>query len=156
MHPMPLFYVFGHGVNLYLTAAFLAAFPALAMALYLGRERGISPVLIIDCAFIGAVAAWAGGRIYYFSFFTNLSVELVQSKGISWAVLLSGGIASVGSIICAAMSVALFLKIHPTSRGRYCEVLDIVFPVVALYHGLARLGCFFGGCCHGKPAFELP
>ena len=33
--------------------------------------------------------------------------------------------------------------------------MDVVVPGVAVYQGIARLGCFAAGCCHGTPATGL-
>jgi phosphatidylglycerol:prolipoprotein diacylglycerol transferase len=29
--------------------------------------------------------------------------------------------------------------------------MDLVAPSIAIGHGIGRLGCFFAGCCYGKP-----
>lgn len=153
MYPTPLFHVFGHGISLYLLFYFLGLFPALAMGLYLGRERGISPVIVIDAWFIGFVAGLGGACL--FGFLGGLS-RLVVQGGALWAMLLGGGMASLGGIISAMVCLGLFLRFHPSTRERFGEVLDIVFPVVSIYQLPARIGCFSAGCCHGRPAFDLP
>lgn len=154
MYPMPLFHVFGHGISLYLLIYFLGLFPALAMGLYLGRERGISPIIIIDMWFSGFVAGLGGAHL--FDFLGGLARPLVEGKAALWAMFLGGGMASLGGIIAAMVCLGIFLRLHPGTRNRYGEVLDIVFPVVSIYQFPARIGCFSAGCCHGRPAFDLP
>ena len=154
MYPVPLFHVFGHGINLYLLTYSFALLPALVMGLYLARERGVSLIIVIDMWFIGFVAGLGGGRL--FDFLGSLARPLVEGKAALWAMLLGGGIASLGGIISAMVCLGLFLRFHPATRDRYGEALDIVFPVVSLCQVLARIGCFSAGCCHGRPAFDLP
>ncbi len=36
------------------------------------------------------------------------------------------------------------------------SVLDVLAPAIALAHAVGRIGCFFAGCCHGKPAGSFP
>lgn len=50
---------------------------------------------------------------------------------------------------------AVFLVIYFIMRKRYktrlFEVLSIVPCVITVAHGFGRVGCFFAGCCYGKP-----
>jgi phosphatidylglycerol:prolipoprotein diacylglycerol transferase len=51
--------------------------------------------------------------------------------------------------------VVVFLIVYAFMRKRYTtrlfEVLSIVPCVITIAHGFGRIGCFFAGCCYGKP-----
>jgi phosphatidylglycerol:prolipoprotein diacylglycerol transferase len=70
----------------------------------------------------------------------------------SFAQLLAGGgQASFGALLGLLFSLLIFF--HCSSRVREAvPAMDVVVPGVALYQGMARLGCFAAGCCHGTPA----
>jgi phosphatidylglycerol:prolipoprotein diacylglycerol transferase len=63
---------------------------------------------------------------------------------------------SIAAIIVLVCFLWVFAKLHPATREKPLEALDIDFPALALYGALARFGCFSAGCCHGKPAWDLP
>ncbi len=70
-------------------------------------------------------------------------------------LLLEGGQASMGGL--AGMLPALYLFFHLSGRVAYpLGAMDVTTPPLSLYQGLARLGCFAAGCCHGTPSLNLP
>ena len=64
MHPLPLFQLFGYGINLYVLAYVLGFFPTLALAVWLGRRRRVRPVVMVDAAFLAIAAAFVLARLY--------------------------------------------------------------------------------------------
>lgn len=66
------------------------------------------------------------------------SLDFLQSAGVWYGGLL-GGIA--GGI--------WFMHRH---RMPMLRVLDCYTPGIALGHAIGKLGCFFAGCCYGKPS----
>ena len=62
-------------------------------------------------------------------------------------LLRSGGVFYGGLI--AAVGVALwYLRRH---RMPMWTVTDVFAPGIALGHVIGRMGCFFAGCCFGRP-----
>jgi phosphatidylglycerol:prolipoprotein diacylglycerol transferase len=59
-----------------------------------------------------------------------------------------GGLVFYGGVLGAAGAVALFARRH---RWPFGKVADALAPGLALGHALGRVGCFFAGCCYGKP-----
>lgn len=129
MIPEPLFRIAGQDVNLYLLFHVLGVIPVAGLGLRLGRERGVSPIVVLDAWIIGGAAAWIG-------------------------VLLTGS--GLGATVTALGAWWLFFALHSATRAKPLEALDIWLPGLALYQVLRRLGCFSAGCCHGKPAYGLP
>lgn len=54
----------------------------------------------------------------------------------------------IGGVVCFLIIYAIFYKKYTT---RLYEILSIVPCVIVIAHGFGRVGCFFGGCCYGKP-----
>ncbi len=64
------------------------------------------------------------------------------------------GLPTFGVLPGVVAGVWLFTKLRP---GHFLHLLDFVFVVVPVCHGIARLGCFLAGCCYGRPvASPLP
>ncbi|MBQ8393004.1 MAG: prolipoprotein diacylglyceryl transferase [Clostridia bacterium] len=65
---------------------------------------------------------------------------------------LGGSMTFLGGLIGG---VVFFLIVYAFMRKRYTtrlfEILSIVPCVITIAHGFGRIGCFFAGCCYGKP-----
>ncbi len=65
---------------------------------------------------------------------------------------LGGGITFIGGLIGGALC---FLLIYFIFRKRYTskltDVLSLIPCAIFIAHGFGRVGCFFAGCCYGKP-----
>ncbi len=71
-----------------------------------------------------------------------------QAQCFAWLGL-SGGTIWYGGVLgamLAGLAVARYKKIS------FWNLTDLAFPSVALGHVFGRLGCFFAGCCYGKPS----
>ncbi len=147
MYPEHLFSIFGVGINSYLLAYISGFFASIGLALVLTREKRLPHTLVIDLCFLVAAAAYTGGRLYYAVLFQKLS---------GWEVFTGRGVASIGAICGVLFAVLLFVRVHPKIRSQAFDYVDISVTSVALYSVFARIGCFSAGCCHGKPAYDLP
>lgn len=61
--------------------------------------------------------------------------------------LLTGGLVFFGGLIGGVLGVILYLR---RAGAPVIPVSDLALPYVALAHGIARVGCFLNGCCHGS------
>ena len=67
---------------------------------------------------------------------------------LAWARFWSGGLTYYGGLVCAAVVGIWFLKRERFPLGKGMDMAGMVIPI-GLFFG--RLGCFFGGCCFGRP-----
>ena len=153
MFPETLFELAGYPVNSYMLAYLLGIVPALILGLNLARRRGISLEFSLDSALLVLGMAYVGSRILFavqWYFTSPPGVDL------TFQMLLSeGGQASMGALTAALVALYLFFVLHPLV-GYPLGGMDIVVTSAALYQGVARLGCFAQGCCHGSEAEGLP
>ena len=58
-----------------------------------------------------------------------------------------------GAIAFLASWFLLSKPIHldGEAKARFGDIADIAGAVLPLAHAFGRIGCFFAGCCHGKP-----
>ena len=64
-------------------------------------------------------------------------------------IIWTSGFVFYGGLFGAILAVKLYAKVFRLN-GRY--FLDQIAPAFPLFHFWGRIGCFFAGCCYGKPA----
>jgi len=143
MHPI-LFEIGGFPVYTYgvlLAAAYLLG---LQFALVRARSRGLDPNRVMDLGIWIIVSALAGAKllllIVEWDTYTRDASELLT-------LVRSGGV-FYGGLIAAVVVALWYLWRH---RMPIWPVTDAFAPGIALGHVVGRLGCFFAGCCFGKP-----
>ena len=67
----------------------------------------------------------------------------------TWAAMLSGGGVFYGGLIGGLAAAFIYIRKYKLDPW---DVTDILVPSVLLFHAFGRMGCFFAGCCHGRPA----
>ena len=53
-----------------------------------------------------------------------------------------------GGIIGGILASYIYCRVK---KVNFLEYFDLVMPEVSLAQGFGRLGCFFAGCCYGRP-----
>lgn len=147
MYPEPLFYISGAGFNCYLIAYSVGFFASFGLAMLLTKEKGLPQAVMADMCFLSAAAAYIGGRLYFASLFEKLS---------GWDLFTGSGVASMGAINGVLFIALIVVHVHPKTRCKPFDYMDIGVTCIPLYSIFARIGCFSAGCCHGKPAYNLP
>lgn len=144
MHPI-LFEVGGFPIYTYgllLAAAYLLG---LQLALVRARARGLDPNRVMDLGIWIIISALVGAKLM-------LLVVDYDQFGLSPGDLLnlarSGGV-FYGGLITAVLVALWYLRRH---KMPVWAVTDVFAPGIALGHVVGRLGCFFAGCCFGRPA----
>ncbi len=67
-----------------------------------------------------------------------------------WEVLAiwHGGLVWYGGFLGGLTAGLVYARRHRLSSVRLADHLS---PAIALGHGIGRIGCFFNGCCYGRP-----
>ncbi len=125
---------------------------AVSLAAFLATKRASTIQLDTWAAFDLVVwtglAGIAGGRLVYiiqhFSYFISHPEESFK--------LWQGGLVFHGGVLGSLIYVYVFSR---RKKKDFFSVLDFLIPYVALAYGVGRIGCFFNGCCYGRP-FQGP
>lgn len=116
-----------------------------------GRELsrdGIRKEKIWDLALWIMVSSVIGARaVYVWEHWAYFSKNLGEVFAV-W----HGGLTFYGGVILAIPVVAIFLRMN---RWPFWKTADAMAPALAAGIGIGRWGCFFNGCCYGKPT-SLP
>jgi phosphatidylglycerol:prolipoprotein diacylglycerol transferase len=125
----------------------------LAAALVAGRRVarvGIDPDIMSGMVGLSAASGLAGARLLHFlmsedrhDFFDNPLIYFNLARG---------GFAFYGGFIAAGVLGVLYARSRGADTWKFA---DAVGPTVMVGLAVGRLGCFFGGCCHGA-TFTLP
>lgn len=91
-----------------------------------------------------------GSKLFYFLTFVPKIIsnfDLVLEH--PWAILIISfsGFVFYGGLIGGGLAVYLYAKHYKLEPLIFANVIA---PVIPLFHGIGRIGCFLGGCCYGK------
>ncbi len=90
------------------------------------------------------IMGFVGGKLFFFlerpGYYLSQPELILQD--------FSGGYVFYGSFLLIIPYIIWYL--HKNNK-RIWPVLDILAITTTIVHAIGRLGCFFGGCCYGKP-----
>ncbi|MEM7606710.1 MAG: prolipoprotein diacylglyceryl transferase family protein [Myxococcota bacterium] len=95
---------------------------------------------------IAAAGFTAAGALFGASFLYHV-VEFFRTGSVSSAFA-TQGIVFYGAPIGGALALYFTAPRLGLPLGRF---LDLAVPGIPMAHAMGRLGCFFGGCCFGRP-----
>jgi phosphatidylglycerol:prolipoprotein diacylglycerol transferase len=147
MHP-DLFSIGPITIHTYGVMVAIGFLLGIGLALRQARKEGIPPEKISDLSFYLLLAAIIGSRIFYIL----LNPQPYIKNPVAILKIWEGGLVFYGGLIFAVITGVIYIKRHNLSLW---QIADIFAPSIAVGHAIGRLGCFFAGCCHGRPA-DLP
>lgn len=136
------FTIFGvtvHGYGVMIALGFLAAFLLSSLR---AKGRGLSTDIITDLVLICLICGFAGGKLLY------IIVEFDRFLQDPLQVLGSSGFVVYGGLILALLGAMVYCK---RKKLNFLACFDVAAPAVALAQAFGRIGCFFAGCCYGRP-----
>ncbi len=101
---------------------------------------------VINIMMLAMISGIVGARIFYvvqnWSFYRHDPGAIIRID--------QGGLVFYGGFILALILIVWYVR--KVCKADVIRVLDVMSPALAAAHALGRLGCFFNGCCYGKPA----
>ena len=144
MHPVLLklgpLTVYTYGV--FVASGFLAA---LACTMREARRKGLDAQVIPDLGLAVLLGAVVGARLLYVGINPGHFLEHPLDIFMIW----KGGLVFSGGDVLGGVLGYLAMR----RRGQpILPWLYAVAPGLALGQAIGRLGCFFAGCCYGRPS----
>jgi phosphatidylglycerol:prolipoprotein diacylglycerol transferase len=143
MHPILLELgpatIYTYGVLL--AAAYLLG---LKLAMVRAKARGLDQARVLDLGIYIIISALVGAKLLLV--ITDLRTFLNDPSELI-ALARSGGV-FYGGLILAVSVALLYIRKIGLPLWTTC---DVFAPGIALGHVVGRMGCFFAGCCWGKP-----
>jgi phosphatidylglycerol:prolipoprotein diacylglycerol transferase len=131
--------IYTYGVLL--AAAYLGG---LQLAMIRGRKRGLDSTRVLDLGIYIIISALVGAKLLLLV--TDFR-SFADNPRALFDLLRSGGV-FYGGLIVAVTVALLYIRRIGLPLWTTC---DVFAPGIALGHVVGRLGCFFAGCCYGKP-----
>ncbi|MFC2091321.1 prolipoprotein diacylglyceryl transferase [Elusimicrobiota bacterium] len=96
--------------------------------------------------FLGMIfSGFIGARIMYVMYeFDQYRTDLIKTL-MFW----EGGLVFLGGLLGGGFWVLIWCKKTGVS---FWDVADVLSVGLAFAHAMGRIGCFFAGCCYGRPA----
>jgi phosphatidylglycerol:prolipoprotein diacylglycerol transferase len=108
------------------------------------KSRGLDQTRVLDLGVYIIISALVGAKLLLlitdFRSFVNTPSELLS-------LARSGGV-FYGGLILAVVVALWYIRRIGLPLWTTC---DVFAPGIALGHVVGRMGCFFAGCCYGKP-----
>src|SRR6476660_5923802 len=114
------------------------------LAMIRGRKQGLDQTRVLDLGIYIIISALIGAKLLllvtdFRSFADNprALMDLLRSGGVFY-----------GGLIVAVIVALWYIRRIGLPLWTTC---DVFAPGIALGHVVGRFGCFFAGCCYGKP-----
>ena len=138
-----LFRIGGFSVYTYGVLFFIGIVSAYAVSHRAARKENIPADVFSDIIFWTIISGMLGARIVYI--LVEYRYFLIDPIG---ALLSRSGFIFYGGIIFGGTAFYFLVK----KRGfDFFKIADVAALGIPLGHAIGRLGCFFYGCCYGRP-----
>ena len=121
----------------------------LSLSVKQAKKEGISTSKIIDLGFYILLSALIGSRLFYIVINASHYLKNPLDAFKIW----EGGLVFYGGLMLTVPTVLWYVK--KNAMGLW-STADLFAPSLAIGHAIGRIGCFYSGCCYGKPAEGLP
>lgn len=140
----PILFKFGPlTIYTYGVFVFLGVISGLYVVLKEARRDNLPQEVFLNIAFWGIIFSFLGARALYI--ILNWGNFLKDP----WRMIFSrSGFVFYGGFISGSLTVYLLTRKNKISFFKFSDIASLG---IALGHSLGRLGCFFNGCCFGKP-----
>ncbi len=146
-------YEVAFGMGLYDICLIVGVLAAMFLADRMGILRGFSVKLqkVLIFSFIGAIAIGFVGAVLFQAVYNAIETgEFVIDVG-TGMTFYGGLIFGVLGFLVVWFGVGKAMCKNDEPLEKLPAILDIAACLIPLAHGIGRVGCFFAGCCHGKP-----
>jgi phosphatidylglycerol:prolipoprotein diacylglycerol transferase len=142
MHPI-LFKIGSFTIYTYGFLVFVGVLSAYFFCLKQSGRENISKNVFSDIIFWTLIFSFIGARVFYiftdFENFLRSPFEMLLSRS---------GFVFYGGVIFGIIALFILARLH---KINFLKLADIIVLGVPLAHAFGRLGCFFYGCCYGRP-----
>lgn len=138
-----LFYMYGLMIAVGIIACFLVLF-------FCGKKKKI-PESFLDFCFYNAIIAIALGFGSAALFQATYNYIEDPTQGFNF-----NGITFIGGLIGGVVSFLLgYYIFRKKFQSTLLDVVSLAPCCILIAHAFGRIGCFFGGCCYGKPTDSI-
>lgn len=145
---LPFINLFGVQVPMYGVCMSIAMLLAISLSCLRAKKRGLDVDRLLTIVLAAIVCGIVGAKLLYFivTYSWDEFIASIKANGIGY--LLQGGLVFYGGLIGGVLGAFLGARFTHTKISEYS---DSIVPTLPLAHAIGRIGCFFSGCCYGRP-----
>lgn len=153
---IPNFYIIDREISAYMIFSILSVLTVLGFGVRKAEKMGLDDTKALPMylySFIGVVVGGhfmaAFGNLDKIKYFIENRDKIDSiSKFVRCLAVIFGGSVFYGGLFGCLLAAYIFLKVRKLPVAEYMDLGAMSIP---LFHSVARLGCFFSGCCYGIP-----
>jgi len=133
---------------------FLSYLISLWYLLRICKDYGVDRKVVEELSFYSVIFGFIGAKIFYIvTFFNQFGNSFYEKfKNVFSLDNIRSGFVFYGGIIFAGFYFYFYSK---KNKLDFLKVSDLFARVLPLSYAIGRIGCFFAGCCHGKPTSSI-
>lgn len=108
-----------------------------------GVKEGFSKHFVQSVSFWLILSGIIGARLFYIL----CNIHIYKDSPLQMLYLHEGGLSFFGGFAAGILLFSAFMKKEEVNFWRGADVFS---PSLPLAESVARVGCFFAGCCHGR------
>ncbi len=108
------------------------------------KRKKIDIIFLNNFLFYTILIGFLGARTLY----VLLNLDYYKTNLLSVIKFWEGGLVFYGGFVSGLIFGIIYVLIH---KKNLFDIMDICTPAVYLGLSIGRIGCFFAGCCYGKP-----
>ncbi len=134
-----------HTYGFFVALGFIAG---IAAAIRLGKSIGLNSNNILDMGFIIILSGLIGSRLL----FIIINLPEYTANPLNIFKIWEGGLVFSGGLVAVIIVVLIYVRKY---NYNIWTIGDLWSPAASIGEGIGRIGCFFAGCCYGRPC-DLP
>lgn len=136
--------ILGREIPIYGICFYLGIAIAALVASFICKKVNLPSYEIHYSAVFVMIGAIIGSKLL----FILVSYRKIIELNVSLFAVIKGGFVFYGGLMGGFFGLLLYCTIYKIEFLRMCDVYTAVLP---LGHAVGRVGCFFAGCCYGRP-----
>jgi phosphatidylglycerol:prolipoprotein diacylglycerol transferase len=150
----PSFLIFERLVYLYGVFGVAGFAAGILLAVRRAKKFRLKPQESLFMMLYAAIGVFIGAKILYFitvahTFFDSIGRADSLRSILACVLNAFSGFVFYGGLLGGIFGVFLYCRLYNENFDEYANAL---VPSIPLIHAVARVGCFFAGCCYGVPA----
>jgi len=120
----------------------VGAITGIAVGMHRAKRCGMDADHVFSIGLYGVLVGILGAKVLY------VIIHLKEAIADPSMIISGDGFLIYGGIAAAFVFVWFFCR---KKQKSFLDYFDLCIPSVPLAQGIGRFGCFFAGCCYGKP-----
>lgn len=138
------------GIPVYFFCAIIGLVITICVYIALISEKKYDISQSVKILFLSLFGMIVGCKI--FGFLTGVYRCIGNKQKVTFDAILDTGIVFYGGLFGLIIVYSICLKSKKCIVDK--NAIDVIAVCIPLFHSIARIGCFFSGCCYGKEYVE--